>query len=85
VKDPAKVELTQMPDNDPHMLYATEVARISFDVPQKNLELARRCIEWGMKAEAEMLYARVLIFQRDNQEALDAVGMKLEGDHFKEK
>jgi hypothetical protein len=27
----------------------------------------------------------VLIFQRDNQEALDAVGMKLEGDHFKEK
>jgi hypothetical protein len=85
VKDPAKVELTQMPDDDPHMQYAYEIQRITFDMPAKNLELAQRCVKWGMKVEAGMLYARVLIFQRDNQEALDALGFKLEGEHFKEK
>lgn len=85
VKDPAKVELAQMPDDDPHMLYAAEIARITFDMPGKNLELARRCKQWGLKVEAGMLYARVLIFQRDNQEALEALGYRLEGDHYKAK
>jgi hypothetical protein len=82
VKDPAKVELAHLPADDPHMLYAAEIARLPFDLPEENLALARKCKEWGMLAEAGMLYARVLIFQPANTEALDALGYRLEGTKF---
>jgi hypothetical protein len=82
VKDPAKVEVAAMPADDPHMLYAAEVSKVPFDSPARNLELASKCKEWGLKVEADMLYSRVLIFEPANKEALDALGYRLEGEKF---
>jgi hypothetical protein len=82
VKDPAKVEVSSKPADDPHMLYAAAIKDVPFDVPVKNLELARKCKEWGLKVEAGMLYARVLVFDPTNKEALDELGYRLEGEKF---
>jgi hypothetical protein len=82
VKDPARVQISQLPADDPHMLYAAEIAKTAFDEPDKNLELARKCKQWGMVVEAGMLYARVLIFRPGDKESLDALGYRLDGPRF---
>ena len=75
VKDPAKVTI-QTIDDAPQTKYAKAVVGLSFIDGDANLALANKCMEWGMKHEAGMLYARVLITQPDNKTALDALGFK---------
>lgn len=63
--------------DDAHVRYIKEVSAASPAEVDRQLALARQCIKDGLKADALMLYRRVLIFQYDNQEALDALGYKL--------
>jgi len=82
VKVPARVQVNPFPPDDKHNLYVAEVARTPFDDPAANLALARKCREWGLSAEAGMLYARVLVFEPANQEALDQLRFKLVNERF---
>lgn len=84
VFDPAKVDVTEAGPDDPHNLYAAEVKKTKFDDVQANLALARKCVEWGMRTEADMLYARVLIFAPTNEEALNALGYTEKDGHYTE-
>lgn len=65
-----------------HGRYIKEVSTASpADVP-KQLELARQCAKDGMQADSLTLYKRVLIFEHDNSEALEALGYKLNGRQY---
>lgn len=67
----------------PPTLYAAEVSKIAWDDVQANLELARKTDEWQMPQEKRMLYGRVLIFDGDNPEALEALGYEYrDGRHI---
>lgn len=85
VKDTAKVQVTELAEDVPQMQYAREVSKFRFDDVQANLQLARKCREWGMLTEAGMLYARVLVFEPANQEALDALGYEVKDGQFVKK
>jgi len=84
VFDPAKVSVSEAPPDDPHNLYATEIRQTTFDNTAANLELARKCTDWGMATEADTLYARVLIFEPTNEEALKALGYTEKDGHYTE-
>jgi hypothetical protein len=85
VKDPAKVQVSELGDEAPQMQYARELAKFRFDDVQANLQLARKCRQWGMLTEAGMLYARVLVFEPANQEALDALDLTVKDGQFVKK
>ncbi|MBZ0137567.1 MAG: hypothetical protein K8I27_14470 [Planctomycetes bacterium] len=80
--DPATVNISKAPADDPHNQYAAGIRRTGFLDADGNLELARHCMNWGMGAEAGMLYARVLILDPDNEEALNALGLIENDGHF---
>lgn len=46
------------------------------------LELARQCLKDGLNADALTLYRRVLVFEQGNEEALAALGYKLNGRQY---
>jgi hypothetical protein len=62
--------------------YLKAVSEASLSDTARQLEIARQCIKGGMQADALTIYKRVLIFQHDNQEALDALGYKLNGRQY---
>ncbi|MBE7491104.1 MAG: hypothetical protein HS108_05025 [Planctomycetes bacterium] len=78
---PGTVHVSELPDS-PHNEYVRAVREVTFDDTEANLKLARRCVQWGLKREAGALYARVLIFDRANAEALEALQLRLEGDSY---
>lgn len=75
------VTVTPLPDA-PQNAYAREVAKALLEDTAANLGLARRCRDWGMKLEADMMYGRVLVFERDNAEALEHLGLRLQGNEY---
>jgi hypothetical protein len=81
VFDPAKVSITEMP-SAPQLEYIQAVQDTPYDNPQRNLELARRCKELGLLTEAGMMYSRVLVFEPENKEALDALGFENKDGKF---
>lgn len=83
--DPEVVTTAAAAEDDPHNLYAAAVKALRFDDVEANLELARQCVDWGMRTEAGMLYARVLVFEPANKEALDALGFTENDGHFSRK
>lgn len=66
----------------PQNQYAREIGKTLFEDTAGNLALARRCRDWGMRREAEMLYGRVLVFERDQAEALEFMGLRLQGNEY---
>lgn len=78
---PDDVTVKEVPDA-PALEYIREVQKIAFDDTAANLKLAKQCAQWGLKREAGALFARVLIFDRANAEALEALQLKLEGDKY---
>lgn len=84
VYDESKIMASDLGPDVPQMRYARAIQQTPFDDPGGNLELAGKCTEWGMRTEAGVLYARVLIFERDNKEALTALGYRLQGDMYVE-
>lgn len=85
VFDEAKVTVKDLGPDTPQAQYAATIRNIALKDASANLELAKKCREWGMRTEAGMLFARVLVFDRANQEALDALGYKLDGDNYIQK
>jgi len=78
---PDEVKVQDLPDA-PQLEYIERVANTSYEDPAACLELARRCKELGLLREAGMMYARVLVFERENEEAQRELGFRLEGDKF---
>jgi len=75
--------VTVVEDPKAHALeYLKLVKDTPFDAVEANLKLAKSCDEWGLKREAGALYARVLIFDRANETAMQALGLKLAGDKY---
>ena len=79
VKDPAKVTVEKVEDAV-QMKYAKAVIGLDWEDADTNLALANQCVDWGMRTEAGMLYARVLVTQPGNETALNALGRKRDGD-----
>lgn len=85
VYDPAKVTVSEAAEGDPHNKYAAQVKQAKYFDIEANLELAGKCLEWGMTAEAGMLFARVLVFDGTNKEALAALGYTEKDGHYFER
>ena len=69
-------------DDAPQTQYAKLIAKTPVDDPALNLTLAKQCREWGLTREAGMLFARVLLFEPRNAEALDALDLVERDGHF---
>jgi hypothetical protein len=82
VLDEDEVTVKDLGSDVPQMQYARAIVKTPFGDTRGNLELAKKCIKWGMRTEAGMLYARVLVFEPGNKEALTALGYRLDGDKF---
>lgn len=78
---PDSVTVAEDP-NAPALEYINRVKDTPFDDVAANLKLALRCYELGLKTEAGAMFARVLIFDRENKQALDALRLKLDGDRY---
>ncbi len=74
-----KVQAVDYFEGSPQARYLKAVSEIWINETAKQLELARQCVKDGMQADALTLYKRVLIFEHDNKEALEALGYKLNG------
>ncbi len=84
VFDRAKVQAIEYTQDSPQLRFVQKIAdpKLMLDDVPAHLELARQCIKDGMKDDALSMYRRVLIFQFDNDEALKAMGLKLNGRHY---
>lgn len=77
----ADVTIEEQADS-PQAEYIKLVRQTPFEDLAANLKLARRCMELGLAREAGMMFARVLVFDRENAEALKALRLKLDGVNF---
>ncbi len=77
----ADATVEEKPDS-PQAEYLKAVRMTPFEDVAGNLKLARRCMELGLAREAGMMFARVLVFERENSEALKALRLKLDGVNF---
>ena len=62
--------------------YVKAVSATALSDTKAQLELARQCLKDGLKSDAQTLFQRVLIFEHDNSEALQALGYKLNGKQY---
>ena len=77
-----KVQTVEYFEGSPQAKYLKAVSETSINDTAKQLELARQCVKDGMQADALTLYKRVLIFEHDNKEALEALGYELNGRQY---
>lgn len=77
-----KVQTVEYFEGSPQAKYVKAVSEASIHETAKQLELARQCVKDGMQIDALTLYKRVLIFEHDNKEALEALGYKLNGRQY---
>lgn len=62
--------------------YVRSVGATAVSESGPQLELARQCLKDGLNADALTLFKRVLVFEFDNKEALEALGYKLNGRQY---
>lgn len=77
-----KVKAVEYFSGSAQAAYLKAVSEAAINDTAKQLALARQCVKDGMQADALTLYKRVLIFEHDNKEALEALGYKLNGRQY---